>query len=206
MKRLLIIILTAVLCLSFINAPECKTYTVNIRELNGKWSTIDISTYGNTFSYENCSYEIVYDDGTDKYVGIPIILVNDQLKRIDTLSLTMENYYAICEMYEIREPEYVYAQSCLESGYFTSYNYRIRNNHLGLMRGGKHMEFDYWADCIRCYAGVIESRRKPNEDFFLFLKRIGYAGDINYNEKIRKIVRKNQHLWDEVFDMEYDCE
>lgn len=91
--------------------------------------------------------------------------------------------------YDIKHPKAVLAQAKLESGNYTSSHCRNRNNFLGLYdsRKKEYFKFSHWTDCIQGYKDMIEYKLKENEDYYRFLKRIGYASDPSYIEKVKRI-------------------
>ena len=93
--------------------------------------------------------------------------------------------------YEIEHPEIVYAQAILETGHFSSKGCTHKNNLFGLMKGRSLRSFDHWTESVIFYKERIQNRYKGG-DYYSFLKRIKYAEDRRYNERIRKIVRQNK--------------
>lgn len=91
--------------------------------------------------------------------------------------------------YEVKHPKAVLAQAKLESGNYTSKHCRKGNNFLGLYNSskGKYFEFSHWTDCIEGYKDMIEYKLRDGEDYYKFLKRIGYASDPNYISKVKQI-------------------
>ena len=53
--------------------------------------------------------------------------------------------------YNVKYPKIVLAQAKLESGNYTSYHCRQRNNFLGLYNSkrGEYFKFNHWTDCIQ---------------------------------------------------------
>ena len=91
---------------------------------------------------------------------------------------------------EIPHPKIVYAQAILETGWFTSKGCTKDNNLFGLYKGKHHKKYDHWKESVRDYKKFISSKYKPNEDYYMFLKRINYAEDPNYNSKLKQIYKK----------------
>ena len=98
--------------------------------------------------------------------------------------------------HNIHHPEIVYAQAILETGAFRSSGCRNKNNLFGLMKKGKLRRFSHWNESIICYKERIQSRYREGEDYYAFLKRIHYAEDPTYVDKLRQIVRKNRKNWE----------
>ena len=91
---------------------------------------------------------------------------------------------------EIPHPKIVYVQAILETGWFTSKGCTKDNNLFGLYKGKHHKKYDHWKESVRDYKKFISSKYKPNEDYYMFLKRINYAEDPNYNSKLKQIYKK----------------
>lgn len=94
--------------------------------------------------------------------------------------------------YGVEHPKIVLAQAKLESGNYTSYHCRVRNNFLGLYNSRKkeYFRFDHWTDCIKGYKNMVEYKLKDGEDYYDFLLRIGYAEDPEYITKV-KVIEKS---------------
>lgn len=93
--------------------------------------------------------------------------------------------------YDIQCPEIVYAQAVLETGHFKSMGCLRDNNLFGLYnsRTKRYHKFKHWAESVVAYKEWIQRRYKPPNDYYKFLKRIGYAIDPNYITKLKQIVR-----------------
>lgn len=91
--------------------------------------------------------------------------------------------------YEVKHPKAVLAQAKLESGNYTSKHCRTKNNFLGLYNSRKkeYFSFSHWTACIQGYKDMIEYKMKDGEDYYMFLKRIGYASDPTYISKVKQI-------------------
>lgn len=84
------------------------------------------------------------------------------------------------EYYNIHHKEIVYAQAILETGNFKSNGCLIKNNLFGIMKGNKLRTFNHWSESVLMYKDKIQSRHRQGEDYYLFLKRIGYSTNPNY--------------------------
>lgn len=82
----------------------------------------------------------------------------------------------------------VLAQARLETGNFKSDRCRRDHNLFGMKRGRRYAKYHTWQESISDYKQRISSRYKGG-DYLAFLKRIGYASDVAYQEKVRRIVR-----------------
>ena len=91
--------------------------------------------------------------------------------------------------YNVKYPKIVLAQAKLESGNYTSYHCRKRNNFLGLYdsKRGEYFKFNHWTDCIQGYKDMIEYKLKDGEDYYNFLVRIRYASSPDYINKVKQI-------------------
>lgn len=91
--------------------------------------------------------------------------------------------------YNVKYPKIVLAQAKLESGNYTSYHCRKRNNFLGLYNSkrGEYFKFNHWTDCIQGYKDMIEYKLKDGEDYYNFLVRIKYASSPDYINKVKQI-------------------
>ena len=87
------------------------------------------------------------------------------------------------------------AQAIVESGHFQSYNCIVRNNLFGL-RNRKNISesnpmgyyvFDHWTQSVTAYKKMIAKRHRIGEDYYSFLKRIGYAEEKKYISILKKI-------------------
>ena len=123
---------------------------------------------------------------------VHVMFVDGVPKRLDTLSLSQENYFDVCEFYGITDAEIVYAQSCLESGHFSSSVYRKKNNHLGIRRKSGYVSYPDWTACLKDYSDKVARRKRDGEDHYAFLTRIGYAEDGEYVSKVKSVVLGNR--------------
>lgn len=93
------------------------------------------------------------------------------------------------EYYGVKYPQIVYVQAILESGLGESSLYKRTNNLFGLYNSkeGEYYSYDHWTACIVDYRDKIQSRLKEGEDYYKFLKRIRYAEDKEYINKLKRI-------------------
>lgn len=108
--------------------------------------------------------------------------------------LNIENLIHAIEFYGLEHKEVVLAQAILETGWFTSSLCLESNNLFGLY-DSKEMDFfkfDHWIYSVRGYKRSIQHRLKEtDEDYYYFLKRIGYAEDPQYIPKLQTIIKKH---------------
>ena len=102
----------------------------------------------------------------------------------DSLLLEALNYY------NIQEPIIVLTQAKLETGNYKSYQCLVNNNLFGLFNSntGNYFKFNHWTESIEAYKKYIEYKRRPNENYYDFLNRIGYAEDSAYVDKLKFII------------------
>lgn len=103
----------------------------------------------------------------------------------DKNKLTLENIYYELLKNEIKEPLIVLAQIYHETANLKSKVCLTKNNLLGFNSNKGYRKFASWQECIK-YAKTWQDKRYKGGDYFLFLKKIKYARDINYINKIKK--------------------
>ena len=81
--------------------------------------------------------------------------------------------------------EIVLAQARLETGNFTSRRCRVDNNLFGIKRGKRYARYKRWQDSVADYKERISSRYKGGS-YYVFLRKIGYASDPNYERKLKR--------------------
>ena len=85
----------------------------------------------------------------------------------------------------IPHPEVVLAQARLETGNFTSRVCKAKRNLFGIRAGKKYKSYARWQDSVADYKRRISSRYRGG-DYYAFLRRIGYAEDKNYTNKLKQ--------------------
>lgn len=106
-----------------------------------------------------------------------------------TTELTLENVYNELLKNDIQEPLIVLAQVYHETGNLKSNICLTKNNLLGFNTNKGYRKFDSWQECI-VYAKTWQDKRYQGGDYFMFLKKIGYATDINYIKKLKLTLNK----------------
>ena len=79
----------------------------------------------------------------------------------------------------------VMAQARLETGNFTSRRCRVDKNIFGIKHSGRYAKYRRWQDCVADYKRRISSRYTGG-DYYAFLRRIGYAKDPRYIQKLKE--------------------
>lgn len=85
----------------------------------------------------------------------------------------------------------VLAQARLETGNFTSRRCKRDHNLFGIKHNGRYAKYARWQDSVTDYKQRISSRYNGG-DYYAFLRRIGYASDVNYQRKVRHIVETSR--------------
>lgn len=96
--------------------------------------------------------------------------------------------------YNVQYPEIVQAQAKFETSNFKSPICRNYNNLFGLWNANKHdfYKFTYWWESVLAYKLFIQSRYVPPNDYYSFLREIGYVKDTAYISKLKRIVKENK--------------
>ena len=100
----------------------------------------------------------------------------------------VSNVSMVINQSDLVSKEIVLKQAILETGWFRSYSCRVRNNLFGLTKPkGGYFEFNHWAESVKGYLTKVQYKLNPKENYYKFLKRIGYATDSNYIKKLKMI-------------------
>ena len=102
--------------------------------------------------------------------------------------LTIENLYKTLEEYGVLFKKIVVAQAILETGNFSSHVCLTHHNLFGLRHpsDGSYYEFNNWKESVKAYRDDVQYKYNSG-DYYLFLRRIGYAEDPRYVSKVRII-------------------
>lgn len=108
--------------------------------------------------------------------------------RAEHFKLSKDNLYNELIAQEIDYPKIVLAQAILETGHFTSYSCKERNNLFGLRRkDGSYMTFDHWTNSVHAYKKYIQKYKETPHDYYKFLDDLGYAEDSIYVVRVKQI-------------------
>ena len=105
---------------------------------------------------------------------------------------TTEQVCAELQRQGIPHADIVLAQARLETGNFTSRRCRVDHNLFGIKHNGRYAKYSRWQDSVSDYKESISSRYRAGENYYSFLKRIGYAADVAYTKKLRNIVNTSR--------------
>lgn len=91
--------------------------------------------------------------------------------------------------YNIPNPDIVWCQAFLETGNFKSDICINDNNLFGLYNTTlkRYMRFDHWSTSVKAYKTFFSDKWNPDENYYEYLERIGYAKDPNYVPKLKEI-------------------
>lgn len=143
-------------------------------------------------------------EGVDNSPEVTILEVHKDTCVVDFDStFTEESLINYMEELNMAFPHIVLAQAKLETGNFTSKVFKDNNNLFGMKRAGKrpstvkhisrgHGRYMHWKESVLDYALRQAYYRahsmKSDEEYYQHLIQSGYARDVNYISKIRKIV------------------
>ena len=81
------------------------------------------------------------------------------------------------------------AQAKLETGNYTSTLCKKHGNLFGLKRKGDYAKFNNWQESVKAYRDWVQYKYKGG-DYYVFLKKIGYASDPKYIIKVKEMVKR----------------
>jgi len=99
--------------------------------------------------------------------------------------ISTKEVYDLLHKYEIRNKDVVMRIAIHETNWFKSRRAIEDKNIFGFMTG-KNV-FESYDEAVIAYKKRVGNRRKSGEDYYVFLKRIGYAEDPNYIKKLKRI-------------------
>ena len=152
------------------------------------------SLVGNVYAVRSNSLlirktDIINIDSTLKKDSIIIEDFNVESDKISIPPLNKQSVLAELKKQNVPHANIVLAQSILETGNYKSKLTRTHNNIFGIRSGNKYKKYDNYVECITDYKKRISSRYKGG-DYYSFLRRIKYATDATYVDKLKKIVQK----------------
>ena len=102
-------------------------------------------------------------------------------------SLNSKSVLAELKKQNVPHAHIVLAQSKLETGGYKSKLCKTHNNIFGLRKGNSYRKYNNYVECIADYKKRISSKYKGG-DYYVFLRRLGYAEDPNYTQKLKDMV------------------
>lgn len=120
---------------------------------------------------------------------LPIKLEQPEFFLEDTPNI--ELVLQACEYYNIKHSGIVVSQAILETGHFKSENCIKGNNLFGLYNSKKKefFKFNHWTESVKAYRDMIQYRYTKG-DYYQWLKKIGYAEDSLYVQKLVNIKKR----------------
>lgn len=93
----------------------------------------------------------------------------------------------ICKA-DIKEPVIVYKQAMLETQSLQCSSCSLDvNNLFGFRTESGYLHFQTWVESVAYYKKWQEEKLRDGENYFVFLKRVGFAEDPQYAEKIKSL-------------------
>jgi flagellum-specific peptidoglycan hydrolase FlgJ len=102
---------------------------------------------------------------------------------------TDQQVYNELKKYNIKHPHIVLAQAKLETGNYTSKLCKRHGNLFGLKGRKGCAKFGSWQESVKAYRDWVQYKYKGG-DYYVFLKKIGYASDPRYIEKVKQMAKK----------------
>ena len=108
---------------------------------------------------------------------------------------TRDEFLGVCDSLGIHHAEVVWAQARLESGNFKAKSYQSSKNCLGIYDSKRkcYRKFGSWRECLKSYRDGVQYRcphpEYTDEEYMAWLKRIGYATEPTYIDRVRKILK-----------------
>lgn len=99
--------------------------------------------------------------------------------------------YEAMGYFDVKFPDLVYAQSILETGYYSSDMCLQKNNLFGLYDSTNrtYRTYKYWWESVREYKRLVQDKFKGEtlEDYLIFLDTLPYATDTAYITKLKDV-------------------
>ena len=111
---------------------------------------------------------------------------NSEIIHQDENEMTLNNIMNEMIISELKCVDILMSQVKLETGNLK----HIKNNNLFGFRKSEYMSFVTWQDCIK-YCKEWQDKHYNGGDYFLFLKKIKYAEDVEYIIKLKNIMKKH---------------
>lgn len=99
-----------------------------------------------------------------------------------------DSIYAYIQACGIQHPDVVMQQALLETGHLKSGYLMERNNIFAFRVTKEYMRFTDWKACVKYYKRWQEKHyTNTKENYYSFLKRIGYSGTHNYTDVLKRV-------------------
>ena len=150
---------------------------------NNSWTSVDPMPFIQALNQQVKTFNDRLAEISDKDSPIH----NNEKSNSNSNELTIENLYAALKKHGIKYPKIVLAQAILETGRFRSRVCNENNNLFGLRHSKGYYVFDHWEESVIAYKNKVQYKHRDNENYYAFLKRIGYASAKDYIERVREI-------------------
>ena len=114
------------------------------------------------------------------------VYINDTVFLKEIIPLSEKGVLIELIKQDVPHPYIVLAQSKLETGNYKSKLCKTHNNIFGMRTSKGYKKYSNYVECIEDYKRLISSRYKGG-DYYAYLKRIGYAEDSTYIDKLKKL-------------------
>jgi hypothetical protein len=102
-------------------------------------------------------------------------------------TLTVENLKIALENAGVQHADIVLRQAILETGWFKCTKCSLSSNNIfGFWYKKKYIQFDTWKDCVSYYKRW-QDRHYSGGDYYVFLKKVGFATDPGYVKRLKSI-------------------
>ena len=149
---------------------------------NNSWTSVDPMPFIQALNRQVDSF----NDRLAEISGKDSPIYNNE--KAKPTELTIENLYAALKKHGIKYPKIVLAQAILETGRFRSRVCNENNNLFGLRHSNGYYVFDHWEESVIAYKNKVQYKHRDNENYYAFLKRIGYSTSKDYVRRVREIV------------------
>lgn len=105
-------------------------------------------------------------------------------------SFSVKDFVLELHIQEVKYPDIVLRQACLESTWFTSPVWKKRHNPFGFCYKGEYITFNDWKSAIS-YMKDWQDKYYKGGEYYRFIERIGYAQDCCYVETLKKMDMNN---------------
>ena len=151
---------------------------------NNSWTSVDPMPFIKALNQQVKTF----NDRLAEISGKDSPIYNNEKSNTNSNELTIENLYAALKKHGIKYPKIVLAQAILETGSFRSRVCNEYNNLFGLRHSNGYYVFDHWEESVIAYKNKVQYKHRDNENYYAFLKRIGYSTSKDYVRRVREIV------------------
>lgn len=121
-----------------------------------------------------------------------------EIDSLERREMSWENINYWLEEYDVQHKDVALRQIALETGFLTS-DICLNNHNLFGMRLPKirpttatgerkrHATYEHWTDSIRDYALWQDNMYEGGDDYYAFLRNVGYAECTSYINKLKRI-------------------